>query len=86
MHGGHGPDAPADLFHRYVNEDVPNGLVPVSSFGKLLGLPTPTIDSLILLASTMNRTDYAASGRTIDKMGLAGKSVKQIQDYCQKGA
>ena len=83
VHGGRGPDAPGDLHHRYLSEDVPQGLVPVSSFGKLVGVPTPAIDSIILLASMMNRTDYFKEGRTIEGMGLSGQSVKEILEYCE---
>jgi opine dehydrogenase len=86
VHGGHGPDAPSDLYHRYIREDVPCGLVPVSSFGKLLGVPTPSIDAIILLSSIMNKTDYFKEGRTIEKMGLSGMSAREILEYCEKMA
>jgi len=78
VHGGHGPDAPEDLYHRYLSEDVPYGLVPVSSFGRLVNVPTPTIDSIILLTSTMNKTDYFKEGRTLNRMGLSGRSLSDI--------
>jgi len=79
-HGGRGPDAPKDLHHRYLSEDVPNGLVPVSLFGKLVNVQTPVIDSVISLSSIMNETDYFKEGRTLEKMGLSGWSCKEMLD------
>jgi len=87
VHGGRGrgPDAPKNLNHRYLSEDVPYGLVPVSSFGKLLNIPTPTIDSIILLSSIMNGEDYMKGGVTIEKMGLSDKTYKEIMKYIEEG-
>lgn len=84
VHGGRGPDAPADLYHRYLSEDVPCGLVPVSSFGKLVNVPTPAVDSIILLASIMNKADYFKDGRTVERMGLSGRSGKEILACCNR--
>lgn len=77
-HGGRGPDAPKDLHYRYVSEDVPNGLVPISLFGEMVGIPTPAIDSVITLASILNRADYRKEGRTLESLGLSGRSSKEI--------
>jgi len=85
VHGGRGPDAPGDLRHRYVSEDVPNGLVPVSELGKLVNVPTPTIDSIITLSSIMNETNYLKEGRTIERMGLSGKSCQEILELIERG-
>lgn len=85
VYGGHGPDAPGDLGHRYLSEDVPNGLVPVSEFGKLVNVPTPTIDSIISLSSIMNETDYFKTGRSLEVLGLSGMRPEQILRYVQKG-
>ncbi len=64
---------------RFITEDVPHGLVPVASFGRILGVPTPVIDSLIWIACTVQGVDYWKEGRTLEKMGLAGLSVDQIK-------
>lgn len=78
VHGGHGPDAPLDLQHRYVSEDIPYGLVPVHSFGELASIPTSAIDSIISLASIINEVDYFKEGRTLQRMGLAIHSLSDI--------
>lgn len=71
--------APSRMEHRYISEDVPTSLVPTASIGEMLGVPTPTIRSIIHLASVMHGIDYWKEGRTVDRLGLAGKSVRDIR-------
>ena len=47
--------APTSLDHRFLDEDVPYGLVPLSELGRFAGVPTPTIDHLIHLAAVAPR-------------------------------
>jgi opine dehydrogenase len=77
---------PPDLKHRYITEDVPYGLVCLSSMGKLLGVPTPVIDSLIVIASIINDTDYWKEGRTCEKIGIAGMSAEELNKFLEIGA
>jgi len=77
--GYKGVRAPSTLTHRYILEDVPMSLVPMVSAGKMLGVRTPTLTSLIHLASSIHSKDFMAEGRTVDKLGLSGKSVKEIR-------
>ena len=72
--------APENLSHRYLTEEVPNLLVPVSSFGKLTNTKTPTIDSFIHFASIINETDYFKKGRNLDVLGFTGMSLEEIID------
>jgi opine dehydrogenase len=83
--GYKGISAPTSLSTRYLWEDVPMSLVPISSLGELLGVPTPTIDHIIDLASIMNETDYRQDGRTVERLGLSGLSVREIQRLVQEG-
>lgn len=62
--------APQSIRVRYLTEDVPTGLVPLSSLGKKLGVPTPTIDSIIQLTDIMLGTDFKDTGRTMENVGL----------------
>lgn len=77
--GYKGIKAPNNLEHRYITEDVPYSLVPIASLGELLGVSTPTIKSVIQLASVLHQRDYWSEGRTVEKLGLEGLSVKQIR-------
>ena len=72
------PSAPKDLSGRYITEDVPYGLVPMSELGKALGVETPVIDSLITVASVANETDYRTTGRTLKRLGLDCMNKEQI--------
>jgi opine dehydrogenase len=64
-----GPDA---LKTRFITEDVPYAQVLMSSLGAEVGVPTPTIDALITLASIATETDFRAQGRTLADFDLAG--------------
>lgn len=77
--------APATVDHRYLWEDVPMSLVPLASLGDLLGVETPVVKHIIHLASLMNGCDYWAEGRTVEKMGLAKLSHKQIRHIALEG-
>jgi opine dehydrogenase len=74
-----GIKAPDRLHHRYVDEDVPMSLVPLASIGDMLKVETPTIKSIISLASIMRGTDFWKKGRTAQKLGIKGMSIKEIR-------
>ena len=78
--------SPASLDHRYVHEDVGYGLVPWAELGDLVGVPTPTIDHLIGLASVMNDRDYAREGLTLSKLGLHDISPKALEKFLWEGS
>ena len=63
--------APTTINHRYVWDDIPTGLVPMSLFGKNLGIPTPTIDYFIEEGSKLLNTDFRSEGRTLYELGLS---------------
>jgi len=82
----HGPAlGPKTTKHRYYDEDIPYGLVPLASFGKLVGVPTPTIDALITLGSVINETDYRGEGRTVETLGLVGMTLEEITRFVNEG-
>lgn len=61
---------PRGADHRYVTEEIPYGLVPMSEIADLLGVATPNIDAIIALASTVNQEDYRATGRSLKNLGF----------------
>jgi opine dehydrogenase len=77
--GYKGVRAPSTLTHRYILEDVPMSIVPMASVGKMLGVRTPTLTSLVHLASSIHSRDFLSEGRTVDRLGLSGLSVKEIR-------
>lgn len=80
-----GIKAPRSLNHRYITEDVPTGLVPLASFGRLLGVSTPTCDALISLAKSLTGTDYWETGRTVERLGIAHLSRFELLSYVRSG-
>ena len=78
--------APESLEHRFITEDVPYGLVPLEAFGTALGVQTPAIRSLITLACMLLNTDFRATGRNLDALGLAGMGTIELNAMLQSGA
>jgi opine dehydrogenase len=76
---------PKSFEHKYVSEDVPAGLIPMSAIGKAVDVPTPSIDAVIAIARIMAGSDFAANARTLDRLGLAGKNAEQIKRVMQDG-
>ena len=83
--GYYGIKAPNRLDHRYLWEDVPMSLVPIASMGDMLGVPCPTVKAVIHLANLLHQCDYWATGRTVEKLGLAGLSLQQIRQLVLEG-
>ncbi len=63
--------APSSVDHRFFNEDIPFGLVPMQTLARIADVETPTIDSSISLASSITQSEYRATGWTRDCLGLA---------------
>ena len=76
---------PKSWDHKYIAEDVPVGLMPMQALGVAAGVPTPAIDAVIRLASTMAGSDFAASARTLDRMGIAGMHAAEIRRTVEQG-
>jgi opine dehydrogenase len=80
-----GVQAPNTLVHRYLLEDVPMSLVPISDTGRQYGVPTPTIDAFIHMASLMLERDFRREGRSLERMGIKGMSVKDLRRAVVEG-
>jgi len=55
---------PKSLDHKFITEDVPTGLVPMSALGTAAGVRTPAIDALLEVVQSMTGKDFAAEART----------------------
>ena len=76
-----GITAQTQLDHRYLNEDVGYGLVFMSHLARQLGVKTPTIDSVIQLASMLMDRDYAGEAlRTPDSLGIGHLSEEELSE------
>ena len=76
---------PASMQDRYVTEDVPYGLVLLSTLGRLLNIPTPICDAIVNLCGAINGVDYWAQGRGVDQLGVGGMSVEEVKTFLDEG-
>ena len=75
-----GIGAQSQLDHRYLNEDVGYGLVFMSRLARQVGVKTPTMDSIIQLASVLMDRDYTTEAlRTPESLGIGGRSVEELR-------
>ncbi len=81
VYSRHGVDSPRTMKHRYLTEDVPYLLVPVAEIGRLVGVPTPVIDSVVTMAEATAGAAYRADGRSLASLGLDGMSKDDILAY-----
>ena len=85
FNGFRGLEGPLTMQDRYIFEDAQNGATFLHSLAETIGLSAPLARAFVTIASTINGTDYYASGRTMEKLGMAGMSVEQINRYLQEG-
>lgn len=77
--GFRGIRAQPSLDHRYLNEDVGYGLVFMSRLARQVGVPVPTMDAIIHLASVLMDRDYAGEAvRTPHSLGIGGLSEVEL--------
>lgn len=76
---------PFTMQDRYITEDIPMGATLTVSLARKAGVPTPTYDCMIHLASLVNGTDYYRGGRNLENLGLAHLTREQFEMYLQTG-
>lgn len=81
IHGNPAFPAPSCIDTRYVNEDLPFGLAPWSSIGRQWDVPTPNVDAVTRLVSTMLGKNYFVDGLTVEKLGLQGMTPADVKAF-----
>ena len=76
---------PFDIDNRYITEDIPVGCHIYHELGRIFGIKTPVIDSMINLANVMMETDYYQDGYTLEYLGLGGKDKEELNRYLREG-
>lgn len=71
-------DGPSGFSHRYVSEDAACGSAMLVSLGRQYGVPTPVTGAFLTIAGLLGGQDYAAGGRTLETLGLAGRTGEQL--------
>jgi opine dehydrogenase len=64
--------APNSLRHRYYQEDFCYGLLPFTVIARIGGVDVPLATSLLQIGQVLLGFDPASSGRTAERMGIAG--------------
>ena len=79
VRGYDGIQGPRSLDTRYLFEDLATGLVPLSSLGGAMGVATPLMRSVVELGNALLARDFWQEGRSLEKLGLAGKTPEEIR-------
>ncbi|MDM8554492.1 NAD/NADP octopine/nopaline dehydrogenase family protein [Desulfococcaceae bacterium HSG7] len=78
--GFEGVKAQSSLDYRYFNEDVGYGLVFLRNLGEQVGVATPVMSALITLISQLMNRDYSGEAmRTMETLGLAKHTAKELE-------
>lgn len=73
--------APTTLQYRYIYEDIPYGLVPISELGKALDVPTICTDLLIDLAEIVVNKDLRSMGLNLKKLEFDELTKEEIVEF-----
>lgn len=76
--------APQSLDSRYLNEDIPFGIVPLADLGRAAHLETPVLEAVITITSTIAGRNFRDEGRTLAGVGLGSapfESVLETVEY-----
>ena len=81
-----GNTGPSSIHHRYMTEDVPIGCKVYHDLGVQYGVPTPIIDSMIVLAGAMHQKDFFKTSRyNLEYLGIDGMSKEKLLNYLNNG-
>ncbi len=78
--------APPTLHHRFLLEDVPYGMVPMESLGKVAGVPTPVTSAIVTLAAELTQRDFRSEARDLKYLGLDGIELPALKRLVEQGA
>jgi opine dehydrogenase len=76
---------PKSLDHKFITEDVPTGLIPMSALGTAAGVRTPAIDAVVEVVRSMTGKDFVEEARTLGRLGLSDMDGPQIRSVVDEG-
>lgn len=76
---------PATTAIRYVHEDVPYALVPLTAIAERVGVPAPATNALIDLCALAFGRDYRSEGPGAAELGIAGLGPREISELARAG-
>jgi opine dehydrogenase len=70
--------APQSLDSRYLNEDIPFGIVPLADLGRAANLEAPLLEAVITITSTIAGRNFRNEGRTLAGVGLGSQPFESV--------
>jgi len=77
--------APTRLDTRYIFEDVPTGLIPMTSLARKFDVKTPLMDVFLELCRQIFDTDFMENARSLEVLGLGDLTPEQLLAYVKTG-
>ena len=79
---GRGPRGPTSFRHRYMEEDMPFGLVVYEALGRIAGVPTPMTSAAVTLLSAATGQDFRAQNPILEALALEGMTPAALVARC----
>ncbi|MDO4182767.1 MAG: NAD/NADP octopine/nopaline dehydrogenase family protein [Coriobacteriia bacterium] len=77
-----GNTGPNNIDHRYITEDIPVGCKIYHDLGVKFGVPTPIIDSMIVLGGAMHKTNWFETSKyNLDYFGIGQMTKEELLKY-----
>ncbi len=73
--------APGSIFTRQLTEDIPTGVLPIIELGRVAGVPTPLLESMMHIIESLLEMDFHTDGRSLKNLGLEGMTKEEIIKY-----
>lgn len=80
----HDIKSPSTIFTRQLTEDIPTGVLPMMELGEVAGVPVPLMRSMVEICGSLLDIDFRKKGRTLEQLGLAGKSKEEIIEFLSR--
>ena len=77
--------APGTIFTRQLTEDIPTGVLPILELGKVAGVSTPVLESMVHICGSLLNMDFYANGRSLKNLGMEGMDKCQILKFVSHG-
>jgi len=77
--------APPSLQHRFLLEDIPYGMVPMESLGKVTGVATPVTSAIVTLACELTQVDLRSKARDLKALGMGRLTLQELINVVDRG-
>lgn len=81
----HDIKSPSTIFTRQLTEDIPTGVLPIMQLGKVAGVETPLLESMVHICEALLNMDLHTNGRSMKNLGLEGMNKEEILKFVTNG-